>query len=161
MQFTKKAKVAAALGAGAIAVAGSGVAFAYWTSSGSGNGSATATVSHTVTLTGITVSNLAPGLTKSVPYTFTNTAGNGNQNFGVATVSVGTITPAASHTCSASDFNLTPAAAGSVVGTVADGATFTPTVAQEPTITMTDNNANQDGCQGASVALTVSIAQGT
>jgi hypothetical protein len=48
-----------------------------------------------------------------------------------------------------------------VVGTVNDAAVFTPTLAQEPTITMNDTGASQSACEGATFDLTVNIATGS
>jgi hypothetical protein len=63
--------------------------------------------------------------------------------------------------CAVSDADLTVHDATSVVGTVNNGASFTASGTQRPTITMADNGGNQDGCQGATLNLTVHIAQGS
>jgi hypothetical protein len=164
---TKKKLVAGAVGLVAIAGVSTG-AFAYFTSTGSGSGTGTIGTSHTVTVTGISVSGLTPGgAAQPVSYSFTNTTGNGNQNFGVASVTVDSITPVAGHTCNntadltANSANLATTDASTAVGTVNDGATFTASGTNRPTITMNDNGANQDGCQGATLNLTVHIAAGS
>jgi hypothetical protein len=158
---TKKKLVAGAVGLVAIAGLSTG-AFAYFTSSGSGSGSGTIGTSTAVTVENISVSGLTPnGGSKPVAYSFTNTTGNGNQNFGAATVTVDSIVPVGANVCSTSDADLTTAASSNSVGTVNDGATFSSNANTEPTITMHDNGSNQDGCQGATLNLTVHIAAGS
>lgn len=161
MKITASKKVAAALGAGIVAVAASGVAYAYYTSTASGTGSAGAKSNTVITLSGITVSGLAPGLTKTVPFSFTNTTGSGNQNFGTASVVVNTIHPASGKTCSTGTFDLSTTDSSVAVGTVNEGASFTASSSQAPTITMGETGSSQDGCQGATVDLTVSVAAGS
>jgi hypothetical protein len=165
MKFTASKKVVAVLGAGTLAVAVSGVAYAYFTSTASGTGSAAAKSNTAITLSGITVSGLAPGLTKTVPFSFTNTAGSGNQNFGTASVVVNTIHSANGKTCTSGLFDLSTTDSSVAVGTVNDGATFsangTTNTADAPTITMGETGSSQDQCQGATVDLTVSVAQGS
>jgi len=160
MKLFKSKKLIAVVATGAIVLGAAGGAYAYFTSNGSGTGTGAGSIgtSTAVSVTGISVTGLKPGLTKSVAYTFTNTAGNGNQNFGKASAVVSNITPAG---CTVAIANLTPATAANAVGTVADGGVFTPTTAQEPTITMTDTGASQDACQSATFDVTVNIAQGS
>src|SRR4051794_10997473 len=76
----------AAVAVGTAMATSAGVAFAYWTSTGTGDGTASTNTATGVHLTGISVSGLAPGVSQSVPFTFDNPDGNGNQNFGVASV---------------------------------------------------------------------------
>jgi hypothetical protein len=155
---TKKKFVAGAVGLVAIAGLSTG-AYAYFTSSGSGTGTGTIGSSTGVTVTNISVSGLTPnGGAQPVSYSFTNTAGNGNQNFGAASVTVDSITPPA---CTALIADLTPAASSSSVGTVNDGATFNSDASTEPTISMGDTGSNQNACQGATLNLTVHIAAGS
>ena len=82
MQFTKKQKVAAALGAGAVAVAGSGVAFAYFTDTGSGSASGAVGTSSHWTVNPVTVDTttaLLPGYgSQNISYLVTN-ASDGHQ----------------------------------------------------------------------------------
>ena len=163
MRTMNKKRLAAVAGGTAIVMAGAGIGFAYWTSSGSGTGSATTNTSHTVTLSAISVADLAPGLTKSVPFTFTNTTGNGNQNFGkasVATVVDSDIQSALGKTCTAAILDLQYTPASDAVGTVNDGETYSSDASTQPSITMQDPGTSQDECQGAIVSITVKLAQG-
>jgi len=157
---TRRQKILAAGGtiAGLIAVV---AAVAYYTTTGSGSGSATVGTSHALTITQTgSVSNLAPSAAaQSVHYTINNPAGNGNQNLGKVSVTGITVTPTSGNTCTSSNFQVTTA--GSAVGTVNDGATFTSSSSTEPTVQMIDTGLNQDGCQGASLSFTLSAAQGT
>jgi len=162
MRINKKA---AALAVAAVTVAGVGTAYAYWTTTGTGDGTATTNSAHSASLTVTTVSNFAPGLTKKVPFSFTNAAGNCNQNYGVAsvaTVSDADITSVDSaHPCTAALLNLAYAPGGSAVGTVNDGGSYTSVAGTQPSLTMTDTGTSQDLCQGASVKITVNLAQGS
>lgn len=165
MKITPGKKLTAVLGAGALAVAASGVAYAYFTSTGTGDGSAAAQSNTAVSLSGISVGGLAPGLTETVPFSFTNTAGNGVQNFGTVSVAIGTIHSASGKTCTSALFDLSTSPSPVAVGTVADGDSFsadaTTNTGQAPTITMGNLGSSQDGCQGATVDLTVNVAQGS
>jgi hypothetical protein len=97
-----------------------------------------------------------------IEYTIDNTADLGAQKLGVVTASVSTIDQttagALAGPCTAADFTF--AAGGSAVGTVADNSTFTSSVGNEPSIQMKETGLNQDGCQGATVHLSLSAAQG-
>ena len=158
MKLFKSKKLIAVVATGAIVLGAAGGAYAYFTSTGSGTtvGGGHIGASSAVTVTGISVTGLKPGLTKPVSYSFTNTAGNGNQNFGVASASVSTILPVG---CTATIAALSPTAASAAVGTVLDGATFNSSGTNQPSITMTENG-NQDACQNATFDVTVTIAQG-
>ena len=159
MKLFKSKKVVAVAATAGLLLGVGGAAFAYFTSTGTGTGSGSIGTSTAVSVTGITVSGLKPGLAAvSVPYTFTNTAGNGNQNFGVASAVVSNILPAG---CTAAIADLVTVDAGTAVGTVANGATFNPTTAQKPTIQMQDTGASQDACKNATFDLTVNIAAGS
>jgi len=71
----------AVVATGAIVLGAAGGAYAYFTSNGSGaaTGAGTIGTSTAVSVTGISVTGLKPGLTKSVAYTFTNTAVTGTR----------------------------------------------------------------------------------
>lgn len=164
MKFIKTKKGIAFLAAiAAIAISAVG-AYAYFTSTGHGTGSATVGTSTALTITQTgSISGLTPnGPIVPVAYTINNPTANGAQNLGLVSASITTIDQTvagqAAGTCTAADFNLLPAT--SAVGTVAAGGTFNSATATEPTIQMIDTSANQDGCQGATVHLSLDAAQG-
>lgn len=157
-RFMNKKVVAIGLAAG-ITLGGAGAAFAYFTSNGTGTQDVPGAVgsSSSVTVTNISVSGLVPGgPAEPVLYKFTN--GGLDQNFGTASVAVNSITGSAGCTLALAD--LSTANSASAVGEVSANASFTSSTSTEPTITMNDNG-NQDTCQGATVNLTVTIAQGS
>lgn len=148
------------LAALAIAAATAVGGYAYFTTPGSGSGTATVGTSTALTITQTgTITGLLPG-SAAVPitYTITNSAGNGAQNLGIVSATIGSVT-GGSGTCDASNF--TVAAASSPVGTIADGATYTSSASTEPTLQMIETGTNQDACQGATVSLSLSAAQGS
>jgi hypothetical protein len=150
-KYTRKQKIATALGAGAIAVAGAGTAFAYWSTSGSGTGTATVTNGYAsnVTITnGALAGALVPGGSTTLPVTVTN-PNAGAAKVGAVSGSVSGIVGSPAN-CSASDFTIDPT---SVVGLVQPGALNAVTVSA--TIHFADDTANsQDGCKGASLSIT-------
>jgi hypothetical protein len=163
-RFTKsKKRRYAALGIVA-ALALAGAAIAYFTSTGSGT--ATATVGSSTPLTVLQAGSIT-GLTPNGPidpvqYTIANPVGKGNQNLGLVSASISSVTKAVgapAGTCTASDFQIT--AAANPVGTINDGVTFTSSSTNEPSIQMKDTGVSQDGCQGATVNLALSAAQGS
>jgi hypothetical protein len=135
-------------------------AYAYFTSNASGNGSASVGTSTPLTI--LQTNTLSALLPNSAPHTvafdIANAAGNGAQNLGKVTISAWVVTPLGSNVCGHDDFSVT--APASAVGTIADGATFHSAAASQPSIQLNDTGLNQDGCQGASLALTLSAAQG-
>jgi hypothetical protein len=165
-------KIGAGVATTAAVVGLGGAAFAYFTSTGSGTGNATVGTSHaitTLTITNVTIPG--PGASGiKIPYSFTNTAGNGAQNFGVVSGTVTAVHPLASQTClntatGANAADLSIANSASPIGTVNDGAVYNSTTVtntpSEPVISMGDTGANQDGCQGATADITLNFAQGS
>lgn len=144
-----------------VAVLGiAGAAIAYFTTTGSGTGTAGVGTSAALTITQTgAVSNLSPGAAaQPVAYTITNSS-SGGQNLGIVSATVASVTPVGSNTCATSNFTTTPAT--TAVGTIAGGATFTSTTATQPTVQMTETGTNQNGCQGATVNLTLTAAAGS
>ncbi len=159
-RFTRsKARIVVSLGVlAAIGIAG--VAIAYFTTTGSGTGTATvgSSTALTITQTG-SVTGLTPGgPSQPVAYTIANPSANGNQSLGVVSATVSSVTPVGANTCATSNFTTSPASAA--VGTINSGSTFTSAAATEPTVQMTETGTNQDGCQGATVNLTLTAAPG-
>ena len=159
-RFTKsRGRVIVSLGVLA-AMAIAGAAIGYFTTTGSGTGTATVGSSTTLTIvqTG-SISGLTPdGPAQPVTYTIANPSANGDQNLGVVSATVSSVTTVGSNTCAASNFSTS--SAGSAVGTISAGSTFSSSAATEPTVQMTDTGTNQDGCQGATVNLTLTAAPG-
>ena len=171
MGFMKGKKRIVASTVVSLVIAGSGVAYAYFTSTGSGTGSATVGSSTALTITQTnTIAGLLPGGSASpVQFTILNDSG-GNENLGLVSASVSSVTLAEGHpsgTCSASDFTVT--AGTTVVGSISNGSTYDSTTASsgseltsvEPTVAMKETGSNQDACQGATVNLTLTAAQGS
>lgn len=160
MKFTLRKKIVAGAVAAATVVGLGGAAVAYWTASGSGSGSGTVSTPAS-TSTGITVSGtvgaLSPGATAAV----TVTVHNGNTysiNGGVVTGSAITVDNThASNGCLVGDFTF-GSATSATTGRVLAGADAHPAGI---TITMADTALNQDACQGATVGLTLTMAQGS
>jgi hypothetical protein len=108
-----------------------------------------------------TISGLTPGGgSKTVAFSIANAAGNGAQNLGAVTVSNIAVDSAhATAGCLAAWFSANSPT--SAVGTIADGATYTSTSSTQPSVQMNDSGGNQDPCQGATLTLTLSAAQGS
>jgi hypothetical protein len=172
-RFASKRLIAALSVVGVLAVAGA--AFAFFTASGSGTGSATvgSATSFVVTDTSVPVT-LYPG-TGSFPVTGTiMNQDASNEGLGSATVTVnaptdtGSVAPGdPNHVCSAADYALTAAAgSGWTVAGNGDSASYAYSAGNEidhgvtdqfPTglsISMVDQNYNQDNCEGATVNWT-------
>jgi hypothetical protein len=147
-KFNKK--IAAIAAAAAVVVAGTGTAFAYWTTTGSGTGSATTGTSNgTIVLHAAFDNGLTPGASETVSYT----ADNG----GSSSLYVGTITPtvsldSASVTagCLVGDFTIAPTTSNTTVP-----AHTTGMAVGTGTLAFADTSANQDGCKGAVITLTL------
>jgi hypothetical protein len=150
-KYTRKQKIATALGAGAIAVAGAGTAFAFWSTSGSGTGTASVANGYAsnVSITNGAVSGaLVPGGSATVPVTVTNN-NSGTATVGAVSGSVTGIVGSPAN-CSASDFTIDPTSA---VGVVQPG--VANAVVTSATIHFADNTTtSQDGCKGASLSIT-------
>jgi hypothetical protein len=151
-KFSRKFTVAV-VGA-VILVAGAGVAFAYWTAGGSGSGTASTGESADITVVQTsTVTDMGPGVAAQPLSGNFDNANDGPVYVSTVTASIGSVTPAvgAVGTCTAADYVLTGAVmtvnAEIPVG-VAQGSWSGATIAFD-----NDPVANQDGCQGATVAL--------
>src|SRR3954467_11246716 len=119
MHFTKKQKVAAALGAGAVAIAGGGVALAYFPDTGSGSsaGAVGSSSNWGVSVTVDKTATLYPGVgSQPISYTITNN-GSGHQGLKDVKVTVSAdangdvtndalVTPASAVGCKASWFTV-------------------------------------------------------
>jgi hypothetical protein len=164
-RFMNKKVVAIGLAAG-ITLGAAGAAFAYFTSSGSGPGSASVGTSNTVTIsqTG-SVTGLVPGgAAQPVAYSFTNTLGNGAQNFGLVSLTDISVSGGLDPTnCNLALADIQQNTSASVIGTVNDGATFdsSSNTATQPSIQMLDTGTNQNACQGATVSFTITAAAGS
>ena len=143
-------KIAAIAAATTIVAAGAGTAFAYWTTTGSGSGSASvATSNGTITLHAAFNGNLTPGTVETVSYTADNP--------GTSSLYVGTITPTvsidAAHVtagCLVGDFSIAPTTSNTTVP-----AHTTGMAVGTGTLAFADSSANQDGCKGAVITLTL------
>ena len=143
-------KIVAVAAAAVVVAAGAGTAFAYWTTTGSGSGSAgTASSNGTIALHAAFDSGLTPGASEAVSYTA--------DNAGTSSLYVGTITPTvsidAAHVtagCLASDFSIAPTSANVTVPAGASGLAV-----GSGTLAFADTSANQDGCKGATITLTL------
>jgi hypothetical protein len=158
---TRKRRLVVAGAALALAIGVASAAFAYFTTTGTGPGSATAGSSTVLT---IVQTNAITGLTPGGPaqpvaFTINNPSPNGDQTLGVVSATVTSVTPTGANVCTTANFTTT--AAGAVVGEILNGGTFTSTGATEPTVQMVETGANQDGCEGATVNLTLTAAAGT
>jgi hypothetical protein len=143
-------KIAVVAAAAAVVAIGAGTAYAYWTTTGSGTGSATnASSNGTIVLHASFANGLTPGANETVTYT----ADNG----GSSSLYVGTITPtvsldAASVTagCLVGDFTIAPTTSNTTVPAHASAYSV-----GTGTLAFADTAANQDGCKGATVTLTL------
>lgn len=168
MKLRYKIGVGVVTGAAVLGMAGG--AFAYFTSNGSGSSTNNTIGAPTaVTLTVTQVTGLVPGAAPTpVPFSFTNTTGNGAQTFGTVSAAVSNIQTSTAEankglTCTAAlaDFQY---AAGTAIGEVADGGSYTADATHHatamPTIQVADNG-NQDACQGATFTVTLTAGQGS
>lgn len=159
MRITRRKKLFVA-GIAAVGLLG-GSAFAYWTTAGSGNGSATAGTDSGVTITQTsTVTGLRPG-GAAVPLDFKITngsVGSVRQYITSVVITKGAVTKAVgapAGACTAADFivvqpSITPAdLPGGDTAYPSAGATGTGA-----SIALDNTSSNQDGCKGASIALT-------
>jgi hypothetical protein len=182
-RFTKKraAVTLGVLGALALAVA----AYAYFTSTGTGSSSASVGTSsnYTVTVTPTGSVALTPQTSSDVsgtggvfqPYTGSvKNNSSGRQNVSLLTANITGVTPASGKTCAASNFSLySPAghwtvASGGQSATTSDGgtgATLPSDMAAGATLSfndvavyLVDSGSNQDGCQGATVNVSVTAS---
>ena len=140
--------------AGVCVVAIAAGAYAYFTSSGSGTATATVGSSSAVTIKGTVSGTLYPGASSTVTLTVDNPS-SGKQRVG--TVSLEKVTADAGHpTCSVvttggnPDFTMADVVVNKTYGP-GNGQAVTPT----GTLTMNDTGISQDGCQGATLTLSL------
>jgi hypothetical protein len=154
-----RTKIAVGATLGAVVLGGGGMlAFAYFTSTGAGTGSAGVGSSTPVTITQTgTVSGLVPnGPGQTINYKVTN-SGSGSEYVNQVTVSVasisgaGTVTGPGIDACTPSLFHITQ---GSPIATNLAGSGGN--ASGIATISLPDDNKNQDNCQGATVNLSFS-----
>jgi hypothetical protein len=153
LRLTKKKFVLGAATVCVLAIAAG--AYAYFTTTGSGTATATVGSSSTVTLHGTVSGSLYPGSTSTVTFTVDNPS-TGKQQVG--TISLTKIEPDASHsTCvttvgseAAKAFYMAPVAVNTAYGP-GNAQAVTPT----GTLQMRDTGVSQDGCQGATLTLTL------
>lgn len=163
-QFSRKKRIVF-LAALVIAAISAVAAYAGFTSKGSGTGTARVGTSTPLTITQTnTITGLLPGGTaQPIEYSIQNRLGNGAQNLGLVTASISSVSGGSNtpNACSAADFAIT--AATDQVGTIADGSTFDSTsdTASEPKVQMVETGVNQDGCEGATVNVSLSAAEGS
>jgi hypothetical protein len=145
------------IGGVVLALALAGAAIAYWTVGGSGTGSATVGTNNTLTANQtVTLSAMFPGDTPQTLSGNFNNPNTGPTFVSTVTASIGSVTPAGAGTCDASDFTLAnptmtvnaEVPSGNGVGSWS-GATIQ--FNNKPAV-------NQDGCKGATVNLTYTIA---
>jgi hypothetical protein len=126
-----------------------GAAFAYWTTQSQGSGSATNAPSNgTLVLKAHFAGGLAPGATRTVTYTATNSGGSSSLQVGtishiVTTDKVG---------CTAADFTIGPVFSNTTV--LAD--VIDAELSGTGTLRFVDSTENQDACKGATVTLALS-----
>ena len=148
MRLLTRRRVAALGTLGVLALAGS--AFAYWTGSGSGTGTGTVGTPASIALSGTVASGIAPGNSRLVTFTATNTS---DSPVYVTKISLTNITTDGSHsTCLLTDFTMADTSEGVEVPASTTGYTFTA----KGTLAFADTGISQDGCKGA--PLTLSLA---
>jgi hypothetical protein len=133
---------------GTTAVAG----YAYWTASGAGTGAATnASSNGSLVLHASFADNLTPGASEPVSYTADNLNSSSLQ-VGTVHAVVSIDAAHASLGCLASDFTVADMIESQTIAAGASGVSL----AHDGTIAFADTAANQDGCKGALVTLTLS-----
>lgn len=157
-------------------------AYAYFTTTGTGNSSATAAApgngQYNVTVTPTGTVSLYPALTTDSnfsslyqPYTgiVTNTT-SGHEQVNLLTANITSVTPASGQTCEASNFSLYSATSG-VWNVASNGQSATSTTGLPNDLAagahlnygglavyLVDQAGDQDGCQGATVNLSVTAS---
>ncbi len=142
-----------------VLIAGAGVAYAFWTAGGSGTGSASTGESVDITVVQTsTVEEMAPGV---APQTLSGNFDNTNDapvyvTSVTASIASVTMSPTAVGTCTAADYVLT----GAVMAVDAQVPVGTGVGAWTGATIAFDNDVavNQDGCQGATVALAYAVS---
>jgi hypothetical protein len=147
--ITKKKKIAIA--ATAVVLVSGGTAFAYWSTTGAGTGSATTGTTQPISVTQTSViTDLRPGAAaQTLAGTFTNP--NATPVYVASVTPTVTVTRAsgAVGTCSAADYLVTAAPVNAEIST---GTTWTGA-----SIQFNNTTANQDGCKGATVAISYAV----
>ena len=152
-----------ALGATIGAVFVTGTAYAYWAATGTGAGGVQgkSAIDATVTATSAVDTALWPGSPTAVPVKFTV---NNTNPYPVSyttfnTAAIGTVTGGpladATHTCTSADFSLT-ATSGNLASAVPVTAGGSGQAGQTAAILKMNANAG-DGCQGATVTVTLKV----
>ncbi len=153
---SKKAKLTA--GTAAMVLIGGGAAFAYWTGGGSGTGAAT-TANDAAGLTAVqtsTVTGMRPGDTAQALSGNFNNPNSSPAYVSTVTVSIASVTPVGAGTCDATDYTL----AGATMTVNAEVPTGTAKGTWSGATIKFNNKpaVNQDGCKGATVNLSYTIA---
>ena len=153
----KKTKLAAT--SAAVVLVGGGAAFAYWTAGGSGTGSATTgTVTALTAVQTSAVSGMRPGDANQTLSGNFNNPNSGPVYVSTVTASIASVTQAvgAVGSCDATDYSLTDAVMqvnDQVPAGDGQGSWFGAKIKfnNKPAV-------NQDGCKGATVSLSYTIA---
>jgi hypothetical protein len=160
-KFTKKRALVALSVVGILAIAAT--AFAYWTTSGSGSGSATAGSDAGVTVSGDPDNGIYPGGSVPVTTTITNSSATQKQFVTNLHVTIAIDSTHAGNGCLASWFTYKADSQGS--GTDTNPRTVAlnnelaagGNMAVAGHVFMSDPNANQDACKGATTGLTYAV----
>ncbi len=135
-----------------------GVAFAYWSTTGSGTGTATTGTSSTVTVTQVAApTNMAPGVAPGAISGTIHNGGTVNAHVASVTVAIASVTKANGVVlvCDATDYTL----ANPVMLVDKDVPAGGDQAFQGATLGFNNKPAtNQDGCKGATVNLTYTVA---
>ncbi len=155
--LSKKAKMIIA-GAAVAGLASTGVAYAYWTTTGSGTGTAVTGTSVAVTVAQVgSITAMSPGsLPQAVDFSITNPAATNQFITSVAVAITGVTGPniTIANPCNAGDYALTQPTA--TYGDLAPGLhSYSPSGS---TLQLVNSSSNQDGCKGATVALSFSAS---
>jgi hypothetical protein len=139
-----------------ITASASGVAYAYWTGAGSGSATATAASGGTVSITGTTAAGLAPGTSRTISFTATNSTD--------AAIKIGTISDTAIDSNIAgcdtliADFSMADVAADQIIPA---NTTNHPVTATGSLVYAYSATVNQDACKGAVITLTLTATAGS
>ncbi|MGD9735850.1 MAG: hypothetical protein AB7V58_09625 [Solirubrobacterales bacterium] len=151
-RFNRKRLLAALVGIGVLAIAAG--AYAYFSTTGSGTATATVGSSSTLVIKGTVTGNLYPGSSSPVALTVDNPS-SGKQRVG--TIALEKITADAGHSsCSVvttggnPDFTMADIVVNKVFSP-GNGQAVTP----NGSLTMNETGVSQDGCQGATLTLTL------
>ena len=159
--FTTRRRVLIVGGAVTVmALAGGGAAYAYFTTSGSGTGTGAVGTSTNfkVTVAAPTGGPLYPGSgTETFSYTVNNPS-SGNQLLNTVTISAAPSSAAATAGCLASWYSINGGTDSATINVGTDLAGGATTAAQTFTLTLTDQNANQDACENDAPVVTVTAS---